>query len=151
MISKITNFLTFVKRFLYYGYHGAKFTTDYDAEGIHDLIYAHIKRVSDFMHDPNLTHLEWNSDPNNKDMRRLKELLELADRKRKDYSVGFYVNKVFEEVRSSGKKISIFDRFNNPEFRKELNIARKKDRMVRKGIEDRYWYLLREKVPSFWD
>ena len=150
-MNSISRIFTFVKRFLYYGYHGAKHTVDFNAHGIHDLIYAHIKRVKEFMYDPNLTHLEWNSNPNNKNMRLLRELEELSRRVSEDYSVGFYVNRVFDKHRSSEKRISILDRFNNPEFRKELNIARKKDTMIKKGLDDRYWYLLREKVPYFWD
>ena len=149
MISKITNFLTFVKRFLYYGYHGAKFTTDYDAEGVYHLIYAHIKRVSDFMHDPSMTHLEWNSNPNNKDMRLLREFEELSRRKSVDSITGYYTGLVFDEVREQGGYI--FDMLQKQEYRKKFFTARKKDDMIREGLEDRYWYLLRHKVPNFWD
>lgn len=149
IVNKLSRLLTFVKRFCYYGYIGAKHTYDFDAAGIHTLIEAHISRVSDFMHDSNATHLLWNSNPKNKDMKRLRELKELSKRMvESELSVGPNFKKVCDKYKEEG---NIFSRINNPEYKKEARLAIKKDSMIHKGLEDRYWYLLRYKTPHFWD
>lgn len=149
MIYKIRSLLTFVKRFCYYGYHGAKYTYDFDASGIHTLIHAHISRVNDFMHDPNSTHLLWNSNPQNRDMKLLREFTELSRRLSDKYDVGYNWNQVYNKY--SNDRGRFIDRINDPEYRKESRIARKKDEMIKRGLEDRYYYLLRNKVQTWWD
>lgn len=140
---------TFIQRFCYYGYHGAKNTYDFEALGIHYLIHAHIKRVSEFMHNPSNTHLEWSVDKNCRGMRQLRELVELSKRIATD-DVGDNFNKLFEERVKTGQGLSFL--LNGMDgFKKESLIAMRKDKMIKKGLEDRYWHLLRYKVPKFWD
>lgn len=141
----IRRMLTFIKRFLYYGYHGAKYTSDYDAECLHSLIYAHMMRVNDFMHNPKLTHLLWNSDAQNKPMRQLREFVELSKRMHTNDLSGYFRT----ELRNSHEEFVIG--LENPEYRKKYLITLKKDAMIRKGLVDRYWHLLRYRVPHFWD
>lgn len=144
---KIRSLYIFIVRFFYYGYHGAKYTADWDANCLHELIYAHMKRVNKFMHDDDLTHLMWNSNRDNKGMRLLRELTELSERLRSDSLVGYNLGLLYNEFRpvlNFGQDRSDIDK-------KRFEIARKKDRVVRKGLEDRYWYLLRYKAPEFSD
>ena len=86
----------FIVRFLYYGKIGATKTYDFDSSGIDTLIHAHISRVNDFMHDPKQTHLVWNSDPQNRRMRLLREFTELSKRKDED-KCGYYFSQIFEK------------------------------------------------------
>lgn len=145
---KIRQLYIFIVRFCYYGYHGAKHTADYDANCVHSLIQAHMVRVNRFMHSPKQTHLVWNSNSDNKDMRLLREFTELSKRFSAE-GVGYNMSKLFDKYQDSPRES--LDRLNDPEFRKESKIASNKDQLVRKGLEDRYWYLLRYKVPGFWD
>jgi len=151
MISKLQQYIIAIKRFCYYGYHGSRYTYDFDASGIHDMIYAHISRVEAFMHNPKLTHLMWNSNPQNKNMRLLRELKELSRRIKDGYCVGRYTSEVFDSYRKENGSLMNLLQERPPRFSKELKIARKKDAMIRKGLEDRYWFLLRYKAPEFWD
>ena len=145
---KIIELITFIKRFCYYGYHGARYTRDYDAQGIHHLIYAHIRRVKRFMHNPKLTHLQWNSDPQNRDMRLLREFEELSKRMSED-SVGHFLSEVCKEYGPwDGMSLK---GMNDLGFKKKIRIAIKKDSMKKKGEIERYYYLLEHKVPHFWD
>lgn len=144
---KMKRLYTFIVRFFYYGYHGAKYTADWDASCLHELIYAHMKRVNKFMHDDDLTHLMWNSNRDNKGMRLLREFTELSKRLKYDTMVGDNLSKLFKEHPSR----ILMNEPRPKEILKMFKIARKKDEMVRKGLEDRYWYLLRYKTPEFWD
>ncbi len=149
-MKRIRRLFTYIKRFYYYGKIGASETYDFNGSCIHTLIHAHISRVSDFMHDPKATHLVWNSNPQNKLMRQLREFTELSRRHVEgEYSVGHYTKIVFDKHRP--KKVSLIGKLNDPRIRKEFRIAAKKDLMIKKGLEDRYYYLLRYVVPSFWD
>jgi len=149
-MNKLRQYFLFIKRFFYYGYRGAKHTYDYDAvSGIDALTYAHISRVSDFMHDSKLTHLMWNSDVNNKDMRLLREFTELSRRRADGDSTGYYWSEHYRQITKDGS--NYFDVFNEDSYKKLARIAMKKDAVIKKGLEDRYWYLLRYKVPGFWD
>ena len=149
-MNKIRAAIRFIKRFCYYGYHGAKHTVDFDASSMDHLIYAHIKRVNDFMHDPTRTHLLWNSKPENRRMRLLREFTELSARRTDKYEVGYYFSQHCNKWSGNGRR-DIFDRINDPQYRKESKIAMRKDNMKKRGEEDRYYYLLRHLVPTFWD
>lgn len=147
---KIRRLYTFVVRFCYYGYHGAKYTYDFDAESLHNLIYAHMVRVNKYMHDDDLTHLVWNSNRDNKDMKLLREFTELSRRLRFDTQVGHYLDELFSK-KSPLELLELMGTRRSDEYMKKFAIARKKDALIKKGLEDRYWYLLRYKVPGFWD
>ena len=137
-----------IDKFIYYGYNGTK-CVDFDASSIHTLIYVHMKRVKKFMNSSN-THLMWSDDPNTKDMRKLAEFTELS-RRMSEYELEnhYFLGKVLRKYDAHGK--SFFDRINDPEYKKEAKIAIKKDRMKNEQLTRRYYYLLEQKVPGFWD
>ena len=140
--------INYIKRFCYYGYHGATHTRDYDANGIHSLINAHMKRVSKFMHNPKLTHLKWSENHDGTPMRQLREVTKLSEIIADD-DVGQHFSILHGEQLAEG--FSFLDRMNDPEHSKKAHKAIKKDRMAKEGLEDRYWKLLRYKLPGFWD
>jgi hypothetical protein len=141
----------FVERFLYYGYHGAKYTRAYDASGSHSLIYAHMKRVKKFMNSDK-THLLWNDKPDNKLMRQLAEFTELA-RRMSENEMKTYVN--YHKFKAKYPDYNIISRLSSenrdPKIEKEIKLAFKKDRAISKQLTDRYFYLLENKMASFWD
>lgn len=138
---------TFIKRFVYYGYHGAKYTRDYDANSVDALIYCHMKRVSDFMHSPNKTHLLWNDSPDTKGMKRLREFTELAKRRTENDFNDYYYYLKFTEEHPDYEPLD----FNGNKYRKQMRLAFKKDRIIADGLEKRYWYMLQKYLPGFWD
>jgi len=144
----VSQLYTFVIRFCYYGYHAAKYTRDYDANGVHVLINTHLKRVSKFMHNPKLTHLKWSEDLDGTPMRQLREVTKLSKIVADD-NVGHHFSDLHDEQILKG--LSFLERLNDPEYKRKASIAIMKDRRARKGLEDRYWKLLRNKVPGFWD
>lgn len=141
----------FVERFLYYGYHGAKYTRAYDASGSHSLIYAHMKRVKKFMNSDK-THLLWNDKPDNKLMKVMAEFTELA-RRMSENEMATYVN--YHKFKAKYPDYNIISRLSSenrdPKIEKEMKLAFKKDRAISKQLTDRYFYLLENKMASFWD
>jgi hypothetical protein len=138
----------FIERFFYYGYHGAKYTRAYDASGSHSLIYAHMKRVKKFMNSDK-THLLWNDKPDNKGMRLLAEFTELARRMSENEMTTHYNYRKFKDKYPDYNILSSSNR--DPSIQKEVRLAFKKDRAISKQLTDRYFYLLENKMASFWD
>ena len=140
-----------VVRFFYYGYYGAKYTRDFDANGSHSLIYAHMKRVKKFMNSDE-THLVWNDKPDNKGMRVMAEFTELA-RRMSENEMATYVN--YHKFKSKYPDYDLISRLGSedrdPSIEKEMSLAFKKDRAISKQLTDRYFYLLENKMASFWD
>jgi len=134
------NWIEFIVRFCYYGYYGAKYTRDYDADGIHSLIYAHIKRVRAFMESED-THSVWNSSGDTRGMRQLREFEELSRRYHENELESYYFM-----VKCKNAKLST-----DSNFREDMARAIEKDRKVSEGLKERYWYLLNNKVSGFWD
>jgi hypothetical protein len=144
-------------RFIYYGLVGAKECVDYDAMSIHNLIYAHIRRLRRFMSNPNNTHTMWTTKPNKGLFRRLKELEEYSrryscgeDQRRDNFS------NTYEELREKYGYKDFFDvnypnEIEKDKARKLIKKALQKDERVIKSQNDRYFELLQEYVPRFWD
>ena len=149
MLRKIKQIINYIKRFYYYGKIGASRTYDFDSAGIHVLINAHMERVSKFMHNPDLTNSLWNSDPNNRRMRQLREFVELS-RRVIGNEAGYFHTQVYEKWdRDKDGLISFM--INNEEYRKEALRAIKKDNRIRRQHEERYYYMLKNVVPNFSD
>jgi len=138
----------YITKFFYYGRIGAN-CVDYDANCIHDLIYAHMKRVNNFMNSGD-THLVWNNNPNTKGMRLLAEFTELSKRMSENElrSYAFY-GKVKEKYPEEAKDFMFLTK--NKELKKAMRVAFKKDRQVCEQLTERYYYLLKKEVPGFWD
>lgn len=138
----------FITKFFYYGYAGTK-CVDYDASCIHTLIYAHMKRVKKFMYSDK-THLMWNNNVNNKDMRRLAEFVELS-RRMSEHEMQAYYN--MSKVREAFPKFDITELFEDKDtdYKKAVRSALKKDRINVAQLKKRYYTLLEERVPRFWD
>ncbi len=134
-------------KFFYYGYYGSKYCVDYDSGCIHSLIYAHMRRVEKFMLSDN-THLDWNSDPNSKDMRRLKEFVELSRRMFNSGDIIIHNNYYFNQYVKNNPQTKLFD-FQGEN--KGLAKALEKDRIISKSQTERYWHLLNNKLEHFWD
>lgn len=66
-----------IKRFFYWGWK-LRHSYDFDAHSIYPMLQLKLERVYNEM--LNNSHLVWNSDPNNKQMRKLKEAGLLAER-----------------------------------------------------------------------
>jgi hypothetical protein len=140
-----------VVRFFYYGYHGAKYTRDYDANGSHSLIYAHMKRVKKFMNSDE-THLLWNDKPDNKGMKLLAEFTELA-RRMGENDMSSYYN--YHKFKAKYPDYDIIGRLSSENrdrsIEKEMRLAFKRDREISSQLTKRYYYLLENKMASFWD
>jgi len=137
----------FITKFFYYGYIGASNCFDFDAHSIHILIYAHIKRVNKYMKSSK-THLEWNNDENNKNMRRLAEFTELSRRMKSCEMKDFYFfTKVLDDYRSH----EFFNRIKDINYKKRAKVALKKDQMKTDQLTKRYYAMLEKYVPGFWD
>lgn len=144
-----------IEKFIYYGKVGTS-CHDFDANSIHTLINAHIKRVERFMKSDNTT-LVWNSDENTRQMKLLREFSELCTRMcdSMDMQDDYFFGKVLESherpklVQTENSKF--YRRETTEAYRKASKIAIKKDDMRAKHLLDRYYYLLQHKVPGFWD
>jgi len=148
---RIKNFFLYIKRFFYYGRIGASRTRDYDANGIHELIHAHMVRVKRYMNSRD-THLVWNDKPDTRGMRLLAEFTELSRRMAEDgMQTHYYWGIIYNESLESGE--CYFDKMNNrsEEESRRTKVAFKKDSMVTKCQLERYYYLLEKNVDGFWD
>lgn len=147
----------YISRFYYYGKVGASETYDFDAAGIDNLIYAHIKRVRKFM-DSDKTHLVWNSDQKrNKGLiRKLYEFEELCRRKceHDDFNDHYYFG---IELDKRGRKTiklksgECYKYVESEETKKAKAKALKKDEFIAKQRRERYYHLLQFYVAGFWD
>ncbi len=148
-------FLNYIIKFFYYGYHGAKYCYDWDAHGVYALEYAHLKRVSKFLSDPDKTHLICNGDPDSKHLRKLRELVELSkfmsdggDFMDNTYKVS--ENYKWQDYMVPNKAKTLY-RFDPPEtYKKEMKIARKLDKGVTECRRERY-QKLRKNLGVWWD
>ncbi len=136
-------------KFFYYGYHGSK-CYDFDAGCIHTMIYAHMKRVNKFMHSDN-THLMWNSDPDTKGMKRLREFTALSKSMSENELHNYYFYGKFKEKYPSSDIFDMIGEERDTRKRRAMSLAFKKDRMVEAGKRERYWYMLGKYVEGFWD
>lgn len=148
---------TYICRFYYYGKVGASSTYDFDACGIDNLIYSHIKRVRKFMDSDNTT-LVWNSKRSGL-MKKLYEFEELCKRKCKNdnFNDNYYFSKALDKYgRGFKKELEMrgdlyYTYEQTDEAKKEKRKARKKDEKIAKQRQERYYELLRKYVPQFWD
>ena len=148
---------TYICRFYYYGKVGASSTYDFDACGIDNLIYSHIKRVRKFMDSDNTT-LVWNSKRSGL-MKKLYEFEELCKRKCKNdnFNDNYYFSKALDKYgRGFKKELEMrgdlyYTYEQTDEAKKEKRKARKKDEKIAKQRQERYYELLRKYVPRFWD
>lgn len=148
----------YITRFYYYGKSGASNTYDFDARGIDDLIYAHIKRVRKYM-DSDKTHLVWNSGRKKGLIRKLYEFEELCRRKCKneDFNDHYYFSKELDKFgRGVRKQIIVrgevyYTYEQKQEAKKAKRKAMEKDRKIAKQRSERYYELLTKYVDGFWD
>ena len=149
--------LLYIQKFIYYGKVGASLY-DFDANGVDELIYAHIKRVRKFM-DSDKTHLVWNSERKRGLIRKLYEFEELCKRKCRydDFDSHYYFRKELDkygrgtckEIIRNGKKYYTYEK--TKEHKRKMSIARKKDKFISKQLRARYYELLSNYVAGFWD
>lgn len=145
-----------VVKFVYYGYYGAKYCRDYDGNGGYTLLYAHIKRVRNFM-DSDKTHLLWNSQKGNTGLiRKLYELEELLRRHKDDELESRLQNfratlDKYEAEIGPRNALSILELGANSKIRKELRLASKKDHMIGKQSKERLDLLISKYLGQFWD
>ena len=147
--------LTYLTKFFYYGYHGAKNCYDFDAWGVYALEHAHLKRVYKFLSDPDKTFAVNNGDPNSKSMRRLREYLELCNFMAEGGEYFENTIKVMERYQWSGYMFPNKDKtlytFEPPKsYRKEMKIAREFDAGITNQRRERYEYL-RRRLGQWWD
>ena len=151
-MKKLFNYLY---KFFYYGYWGTK-TVPYDANSVDQLIYAHMKETLKFM-ESDKTHLLWNSsEKQNKGlMRKLKEFVELCDRKRNtEFRCLHNFSKVIEIYPPRFVKSECGEFFtleSNQESRRLKDIAIKKDNLVTNHLTNRYNYMYTKYISQFWD
>lgn len=148
---------TWIEKFIYYGRIGANRCVDFDAMSMHVLIYAHIRRVRAFMSNPKNTHTVWTTKPNKGLFRRLKELEEYSRR----FSEGedqHYDNfsRILRDLEDKYGKLDMFNiNYPDKKTKTEANIkikrALQKDENVLKFHRNRYFELLKNYVPRFWD
>lgn len=156
LIRLPSKIIHYIEKFFYYGKIGADSCWDFESHAIHNLVYAHMKRVKKFMHSDQ-THLMWNSDPKNGLMRKLDEFTELARRmSHNEMDDHYHFSKAREEVRTLyGEKDFFNINYPNDKIRKKcekrISIAMKKDDMIKKERIDRYYYLMQHVAPGFWD
>lgn len=154
MIQKIKNLIQYLSRFYYYGKIGADKCFPYDSSCINELTYAHLKKVKEFMHSDN-THLMWNSSGTTNLMKKLNELTELS-RRMCEPSDTKYSSEVINRYKYLyGVKDFFTINFPNDNIKKryssELRRAFKRDDLIKKQTEDRYYYLMKKYLQHFWD
>jgi hypothetical protein len=98
------------------------------------------------------THLLWNDKPDNKLMRVMAEFTELA-RRMSENEMATYYN--YHKFKSKYPEYDLISRFSSEvrdsSIEKEMSLAFKKDSAISKQLTDRYFYLLENKMASFWD
>ena len=148
--------INYCEKFYYYGKIGASNCYDFESHGIYDLIYAHMKRVKKHMHSDK-THLVWNSNSKNGLMRKLDEFTELSKRMSYNEMDDHYnFTKTREEAENAYGMKNFFN-INYPnektkdKWDKKIRIVMKKDDMIKKERINRYYYLMKNVVPRFWD
>jgi len=150
LYRKPFNMYHYIEKFIYYGRVGASQCHDFEAGGVHSLIYAHMKRVHKYMNSNN-THLVWNDKPDTKPMRKLAEFLELSKRMSEN-EMSSYVN--YDKVKAKYPEkgcMSIFENRGNTPYRQEIRAAFKKDKKVVDARLKRYYDLFEKELPGFWD
>jgi len=147
-----------LKNFFFFGWNLRK-SKNYCATTIYDALYLKLDRIYDVM--LNHSHLEWNSSPNNKSMRRLNEAREIAKKLSQDdwydlsdkESIKFlhkYTNKlrdsnIFGDCFPKAKLVD--DKFFTIGFKKAVE----RDEAYISTLKDRLFYLLKKYDTSWWD
>ena len=140
------NFIRKIKRFIEYGKLSLR-TEDYDAHSLYTVMHFQADRLSKFMHS-NRTHTLWTDDHNSKQMRELRETVELLDRLKKDEFTQHW-DKVYY------KHGGTLDWSTPPEicedYYKKSHRAIKKDGKEKNERIDRLYYLLKKRIDYWWD
>lgn len=146
MYHRILRFFQKIRRFWIYGYVGATKCHVWDYSGIYDLISLHLDEMYKFMCSDK-THLQWN---NNKDTNLMRKLAEL--RRLSKFMCG----------EGTGCVMEVFDKYahitgiqrlnsNDPDYKRDLHKAIRKDRIIREERHERFWYLFKKYLHHFWD
>jgi len=147
---------SYVTRFVYYGKVGASYTHDFDAQGVHTLLYYHLLRVQKFMKSEK-THLIWNSSGNTGLMKKLDELVELSRRRLEydDFNTFYHYHKAVDKY---GRGVvtelhggEYYNHVESDEIKKIKRRAARKDQFIAKQLDKRYHYMVKKYIPMFWD
>ncbi len=144
-------------RMIYWGWH-MRWNWDFDALTIYDMLYRKLDRLYKEMRDN--SHLDWNSDENNRRMRELREARELARRlMNNDYDM-----KAFYEVEERYGELKTWSEYltnglyryhsewpNDKEARKFYRRRDKHWLRVHKLHKNRFFELLNRNIEQWWD
>lgn len=130
---------------------------DFDASTIYEMVYLKLDRVYKCMRDHG--HCMWNSDPANKDMRRLLELTELARKLSEDDYCRYYYrfnDKYYNKDRDDSCFIWRLDRLTGKPISDKLySVMLKKafDRDHKNRLADkaRFFMMMEKYMERFWD
>lgn len=154
MIYKIKEFFRKLYRFYYYGKVGMN-CHPYEAGYIDDLILAHIKAVEAFM-DSDDAHTLWSGKERGL-KRKLREFRRLCELKvqNDDFNDLREFSKVYDAYGprkwiDAGNGFSMLEPLSE---KKSMNVrkAMKLDRERAESRRKRYYYMLENYVPRFWD
>jgi len=148
-------------RMLFWGWN-MRNSYDFDAHTIYDMLYLKLDRLYDLFE--NHSHLMWNSDTQNKDMRRLCEARGLAKKLSKCDCYMRHYMKVRNTYRyeDQGDNSAWYTelvgyRYDNNKtiskeyFRRLSKSAMKLDSAEMKTDKDRLFKLLSDKIDQWWD
>jgi hypothetical protein len=137
-----------IEKFIYYGRVGSK-CWDFDANCIHDLIYAHIKRVHEYMNSSK-TNSVWNDKQDTKPMRKLAEFKHLS-KMMAENEMRYYENYNKVKLKYPDKTGMMAITSECPQYKRDIRRAFKLDQKVVDERLKRYYNLLEVDVPGFWD
>ena len=168
--KKIKNFLNeirlkkeMIKRMIFWGWR-MRYSYDFDGHLVYDVIHIKLKRLYQCMKTNG--HLMWNSDENNRNMRRLNEAVELSKRmmNQSDY---YSLKSLYETQEKFGKLKTSFVKIENSTCSKmeskwgdgtndsaaDAFNRKRRDHWdkIKKQDQDRLWYLLNNYLESWWD
>lgn len=155
-----------IKQFCYWGWK-LRNTVDYDGSTLYDVIYLKLDSIYNcFINDG---HLVWNSDKDNKNMRKLRVAIELAKRL-SERDCTFYCQDLHDKHDLKWGKIKFnFEKIDNKlsymitsrcnvitekdkiQESKELRLIYKKEQSIRKHNKELLFKLLFKYLDSWWD
>lgn len=146
MFRVVRNFWGMICRMAYWAWV-MRNNHDYDFGYLMQMIHLKLKKMEkEMLHKGNAV---WQHDPKCRTYKSLKEAIELSKR----LSEGeFHFHHHTDAVLEKHNPMSLGWRFKiDPQFRRELRIATKKDKEIYDCQKNRFWYIMNRYGEGWWD
>lgn len=163
MINYIRSKYQMFRRMMFWGWN-LRNNYDFDAQTIYDILYLKLQRLHVTFNTN--SHLEWNSSPTNRRMKKLSEAILLCKRIKTNYHEDnafiqlekefgklktefIPLSNGFSEFKSNREKVT--NEQQRKLYREALKKTFERSTKLKKADEDRFFKLLQENINVWWD